>query len=89
MLLSQGTYFVLAVSYLCCPCIQLLKYNAKFSYKKKKKKKVDVCVMVMCELLELGGIINNDMIINYTIIVNEVDAAIQNNAYMYKIAKYQ
>ena len=36
MLLSQGTYFVLAVSYLCCPCIQLLKYNAKFSYKKKK-----------------------------------------------------
>ena len=51
--------------------------------------KVDVCVMVMCELLELGGIINNDMIINYTIIVNKVDAAIQNNAYMYKIAKYQ
>ena len=40
MLLSQGTYFVLAVSYLCCPCIQLLKYNAKFSYKKKKKKKL-------------------------------------------------
>ena len=45
--------------------------------------KVDVCVMVMCELLELGGIINND-IINYTIIVNEVDAAIENNVYMYK-----
>ena len=42
MLLSQGTYFVLAVSYLCCPCIQLLKYNAKFSYKKKKKKKKNV-----------------------------------------------
>ena len=39
--------------------------------------------MVMCELLELGGIINND-IINYTIIVNEVDAAIENNVYMYK-----
>ena len=38
MLLSQGTCFVLAVSYLCCPCIQLLKYNAKFSYKKKNKK---------------------------------------------------
>ena len=39
--------------------------------------KVDVCVMVM---LELGGIIDNDIIINYTIIVNEVDAAIENNA---------
>ena len=30
-------------------------------------------------MLELGGIIDNDMIINYTIIVNEVDAAIENN----------
>ena len=39
--------------------------------------KVDVCVMVM---LELGGIIDNEMIINYTVIVNEVDAAIENNA---------
>ena len=45
--------------------------------------------MVMCELLELGGIINNDMIINYTIIVNEVDAAIEKDVYMYKKPKYQ
>ena len=40
-------------------------------------------------MLELGGIIDNEMIINYTVIVNEVDAAIENNVYMYKTAKYQ
>ena len=45
--------------------------------------------MVMCELLELGDIINNDMIINYTIIVNEVDAAIENDVYIYNKAKYK
>ena len=45
--------------------------------------------MVMCELLELGDIINNDVIINYTIIVNEVDAAIEKDVYIYNKAKYK